>query len=276
MGPHFLDLLKTMKIDPAAEIERLNRLFFEKIGNHTTLAAMINEDAFRQLPFRGTFTSLDDMCRTLKIGPYQQDFTLAGLFLFSEFLLNILMAQETRQVLCRWYDALNKIAATIVDNIKIILDRTGYAIRETTPDNFIIVQDDPAAALAVEVTQDDAAALALLEYRHFRIQGHLEEKRKLLTAIGNYAEPILKSHTLKNNGFGALESDAGFLLNNFHIRHNNLTGSSSNAYVAGLTDTEREDWYDKTYQLLVCVVNQAAAIGLHTEVETAKAAMGLK
>ena len=51
-------------------------------------------------------------------------------------------------------------------------------------------------------------------------------------------------------------SDAGFLLNNFHIRHNNKDdGNHRQEYTAGLSDEHLEVWYDKTYITLLMVIH---------------------
>jgi N-acetylglucosamine-6-phosphate deacetylase len=59
---------------------------------------------------------------------------------------------------------------------------------------------------------------------------------------------------LKKNDYAKLENDAGFLLNNFQIRHENKTGANQNIYIAEIDNSNLEDWYDKAYNTLLMVI----------------------
>jgi len=58
--------------------------------------------------------------------------------------------------------------------------------------------------------------------------------------------------TLKGISPG-LEDKASFLLNNLNIRHNNRDKQSKDykRFVADMTESELEHWYDETYQTLL-------------------------
>ena len=85
-------------------------------------------------------------------------------------------------------------------------------------------------------------------------KGDLDKKRKILASLGGYVEPTLKSRVLQNSGYKQLESDIGFVLNNFNIRHNNKTGAKAQDYIISCSDKELEGWYDKAYNMLVAVI----------------------
>ena len=97
------------------------------------------------------------------------------------------------------------------------------------------------------------------------MKGDLEGKRKSLLAIADYIEPILKSRKLQDNGYKQLESDVGFLLNCFHIRHNNKTGSKAQDYITSIDDEQLEEWYDNAYNTMLSVIIISEEIGVSAE-----------
>ena len=117
--------------------------------------------------------------------------------------------------------------------------------------------------MAAQLVTDPVVAFDLIEYNHFTIKGHLAEKKAILVSIAGYIEPILNSKTLSSAGYKQLESDAGFVFNNFHIRHNNKEGSKANDYIATISNNELEEWYDKAYELAlsVIIINDYLSIG---------------
>ena len=117
--------------------------------------------------------------------------------------------------------------------------------------------------MAAQLVTDTAVAFDLIEYNHFAIKGHLAEKKAILISIAGYIEPILNSKVLSTAGYKQLESDAGFVFNNFHIRHNNKEGSKANDYIATISNKDLEEWYDKAYELAVSVIiiNDYLSIG---------------
>ena len=116
---------------------------------------------------------------------------------------------------------------TILQNIFTILDKTNYELHEIEGNKFIIVEKNKATSQAVEIVTEEAIAINLIEYNHFQLKSDLQGKKKILLILANYIEPILKSRKLSDGGFTNLQSDLGFVLNNFNIRHNNKEGKKS-------------------------------------------------
>lgn len=152
---------------------------------------------------------------------------------------------------------------TILGNINHILDRTNHELATDPDGNSIIVEKNNATTLAAQLVDDNIIAFKLIEYNHFALKGDLEGKKKLLLSIAAHIEPILKSHILQQNGYKQLESDAGFIFNNFHIRHNNKEGANEQPYIKAVSDADLEEWYDKAYEiaLSVIIINDYMAIG---------------
>ena len=67
-----------------------------------------------------------------------------------------------------------------------------------------------------------------------------------------------------------MESDVGFMLNNFHVRHNNKNGAKAQDYIVSLNDTQLEEWYDKLYNAILAVIIINDHIPTQTGIESLK------
>lgn len=255
MRMNFYELLDNMKFNIGNEYSKLYTLLFVEKSIHSiyggsrTLARYINDEYFRKLPFRKTFTSIEDLMERLSIKTYSEG--LDQLLTFCEFIFAILPSK-----LLNGNNQAKEQADTIKANIKDILESTNnkLILRPNSDNEFIIVEDDKAVTLAAELIDDIDVAFDILQYKHRSLKGNLPEKRKLLTSVAAYLEPILRNKSLSSAGYKTIESDMGFILNNFHIRHNNKEGSTAKDYIVNITDDELENWYDKAYNMAVLVV----------------------
>lgn len=109
-----------------------------------------------------------------------------------------------------------------------------------------------------------------MEYNHYGLKGNLSKKRSILVSLGAYIEPILRNKSLLNAGYKELESNVGFLLNKFHIRHNNKEGKTAQEYIVNITDEQLENWYDKTYDMIIQVIITNENISAEKEIEQLK------
>ncbi len=217
-------------------------------SHHTTIE-YINDFYFRDLPanFRAPFLSVEEMIVALKLN--DQSYSLDDLFLLSEFLVALLPNKYTKLK-----SDFQKQAYTIYENIFSFLEKLNYELKELEDERIIIVEKNPATTQAVGIVKDTSTAIALIEYNHYALKGNLEEKRKILTALGSYIEPILKSRALQSSGYKQLESDVSFMLNNFHVRHNNKEGAKAQSYILELKSKQLEEWYDKIYNAILSVI----------------------
>ena len=216
---------------------------------HYSLIGYVNNVYFRNLPsqFRAPYLSVEEMMDALGIRDESE--SLDDLFLLSELLVALLPQKRTIENM----DAFQQ-AHTIIANILAFTEKLNYELYEIEKGREIIVAKNPATTQAVEIVEDLPTSLALIEYNHYTLKGNLEEKRRILTALGSYIEPILRSRALQNAGYKQLESDVGFMLNSFHVRHNNKEGAKAQDYIIGLNAKQMEEWYDKIYNAILSVI----------------------
>lgn len=262
MRQNFYELLTQRAFDVKKEYSTLWKLFCVEKCYYTSytsgsMAKWVNDAIFRNLKFRGSFSSLTEMMDEFGITE-RAAVDVNKLLLFCELLHAVLPAGNVI------YDQhLSSQRRTIFENINYILNRTNHEFKQDANKNWIVVEKNQTATMAAQLVSDTSVAFDLIEYNHFAIKGHLAEKKKILTSVAAYIEPILKSKVLSNAGYKQLESDAGFVFNNFHIRHNNKEGSKAQDYIVAASNTELEEWYDKAYEiaLSVIIVNDYLSIG---------------
>lgn len=269
MRMNLYDLLSQREFNAQREYIALWKLFCVEesvIYNryHYSLLKYIDMEYFRELPFRGSFCSLSDLLEALRFGN-RSIIDTDRLFLFSELLIAVL--SYPCPIVPTGFESQKK---TILGNIGYILERTNHEVWNDENNRAIIVEKNKLTTIAAEVVSDKAVAFDLIEYNHFAIKGHLDEKKKLLTSIANYIEPILRSNVLQNVGYRALQSDAGFIFNNFHIRHNNKEGTTKQDYIASLSDSDLEEWYDKAYEIAMAVIIVNDYLSIHAEIDDLK------
>lgn len=262
MRTNFYDLLSKMEFNIKKEYETLWYLFCEEkelvlYNRVRSVAEYVDHRYFRNLPFRGSFTSVRDMMDAIGIQKHAV-VDIDKLHLFCEFIFAVLPERESRN-----HPALKTQRKTILQNIDHILQQTNHEFKQDHNKNWIIVEKNKTATMAAQLVTDTTVAFDLIEYNHFAIKGHLVEKKKILTSVAGYIEPILRSKALNNAGYKQLESDTGFVFNNFHIRHNNKEGAKANDYIASISNKDLEEWYDKAYELAlsVIIINDYLSIG---------------
>lgn len=270
----FFDILDSTNFDFQKEYAKLKDLFYEENsvpinGYLNPLAEYIDCTYFRDLEIRRGSTDLNDFASKAHVSRYDYCKDLDSLYVFCEFLYAVLPEEEIKKQRNQF---LTNQAKTIKGNIKYILEQTNHEIKISPKynDNYIIVEKNKATTLAAEIVEDDEIAYDLIEYNHYALKGDLESKKKILASLGVYIEPILASKVLSNNGYGKIESDAGFMLNNFHIRHNNKEGTKSNDYIVNIRDDDLEVLYDKTYDTIISIIIINEHIPVSKEIKTLK------
>jgi hypothetical protein len=245
--------LDNLGVSVAAEYDALIRLLKveQNIFNYRfyPLIHYINKNYFRDLPadFRSPYLSVEEMMQALDLR--DKSASLDDLFLLSELLIALLPEKHIKKK-----EDLYQQAITIFENIFSFLEKLNYELKEIDGGRKIIVEKNPATTQAVEIVTDNSTAIALIEYNHYALKGDLEETSRILTALGSYIEPVLKSRVLQNAGYKQLESDVGFMLNNFHVRHNNKEGAKAQDYIVGLNNRQLEEWYDHIYNAILSVI----------------------
>ena len=166
------------------------------------------------------------------------------LFRFCEFLIAALDDEKSYK-----WPKIEKQRDTIFDNIVYILHETNHNMTKDAYGRTIIIEEKPEATLAAEIVEDTHDAYDILEYNHFALKGHLEEKRKILSALAFHIEQELKFSEFPE--CSKLKDNIKFLVNRFNIRHNITDDKHASSVIKSLTNDELEEWYDIAYQLII-------------------------
>ena len=220
-----------------------------------TLEEMISE-IFYQWKGRGTCINYKDLRKELGIDEIvnKKNRTVDEVLSCLEYYVNVekLFMNKIAGTLYQKGYNLNIENYTILQtNLSKLLDFFHQQVQLMEDGIFWIIPKDPAATAVAEISSKDTA-FAILKYHHASLKGQLEEKRKLLQAIANEHEDLLKNPV---DGFTEYFKTARNAVNNLNIRHNNVKGKNQKDIVVEMKNEELENWYDETYQLLLfCVL----------------------
>lgn len=258
------------------EILRLEKLFSFLPATCNSLEATIGRDCFHDWAHKYEITnlSIEELRSSLGIDRllYRinngEKIPLDLFLLYMEFLYNL-----THFALNKMYRGDDRISR-ILGNIKLNCARLNFEIRsDAANERFIIVEKNAAATAVADkyIGQDKDLSFKVIEYNHFLLKGNINRKKDILLALADKFEPL--RYKLKKNNYGPVECDVGYLLNNINIRHNNITpgnGGKFHQFVADMPPSELEEWYDKTYDILLVALLMDNYINLHEKIEILK------
>ena len=251
MRKSFADILNSAQFNIETEYYRLKTLFYEKTvllysGGHpytTTLHNIVNS-RFTNVSFRNNALSLDDFdtINNFHFNEYQSPIEIDLYLTFCEYLNNILT--EIKEYLPSDFfltcDLIKKQISTAIEKMQFIEIHQG---------NLISYVPKNAASISVaEIIEDNDLSYKTLFYNHHSLSGDLEGKKEILLKFANLFE------SRKSEAKGICDKvleNLSFAFNNFNIRHNNidLSSKSYQEFFAKLSDSEKEELYDDTYQL---------------------------
>lgn len=264
-------MLEKREINPTDEFHRLVELFNEQTIPKVYL---INQSLknwldvrFRKLSLRSSYLNIDDMLSNLGIVENTQfriDF--CQLFLYCEILFNLL-DQSWPQV--RNDADVLEHANAVIGNIREILEKTNHEMKKIEV-GYIVVDKNPATTEAIECLENDKAnlALSMIEYNRVLLKGNLNRKREILVALADFTEPM--NNDFKGSQYASLYSDSRFLVNAIDIRHNNSGNGNLPEKAKFWTPQEKEEWYDKTYQVLLTVILTRKHMDVSKEIQDLK------
>lgn len=202
------------------------------------------------------------------------DFRTSGRLSIDEFLLYLECTANLVSIVLyksRTDEAMG-IAKNMLLNIKTNCERLNFEIVEFSEGLFKIVEKNAAAtAVADKYSRTDSEfSYKVIEYNHFLLEGNIDRKREILNTIASKFEAVRPQ--LKAIGFKDIESDAGYLINNINIRHNNTDPQSNSykTYIAAMPPAELEEWYDKTYDVLLLALLASDFSELHGDIQELK------
>lgn len=103
------------------------------------------------------------------------------------------------------------------------------------------------------------------------MKGNLGEKKAVLLQLASIIEAKRKD---LNQADKVLETNLFYAFNNLNIRHNNVNPELKGkykAYVAQMSNSELEKWYDETYQMCLLALLQIENLDRKAEFDKLKA-----
>ena len=212
----------------------------------------VDEHCFRDWSYRGHFVDVKDFLEAIdynnikasaKSGDVNAFMSLIELtYNFWTLAYKDLIDKNSGS---KWQKNFYHLRDVMLDNLE-KYNHTAYV----DEDRILIVEDKPEVTAVVEIVDQDLA-LDIIRYNHRSLQGDIELKKKILISLGSELEPKRKELQTLNK---QLSEDIFFLLNNINIRHNNRSKKDMGKYkeyVAKMSKTRLEKWYDELYQMML-------------------------
>jgi len=227
-----------------------------------------------------TYLSISDTITAIGLGNIAKQIrenqkfmiSLDDFLLYIEFIYNIVKTVTAITITGdNEHTKARDVSLQIQRNIGIDCARLNFEIKADADDKYIIVEKNAAATAVADqyISIDKDFSFKVIEYNHFLLRGNLARKKEILITLGEKFEPLRQK--LKSGSYSQVAKDAGFLVNNLNLRHNNVTpGTNGNyhAFVAGMSAGDLEEWYDKTYDALLFALQADNYIDLSKKVGT--------
>lgn len=239
------EIIKIHKLFSAETIAINNNDLFG--GYQISLKEYIDLHLFRNWSYRGTCISIDEAIHKISTKEDLRFWQENECFLYLEFLINMvdLFAENVPR------DGREQIY-TIINNIRIILERCNRYIKKVDGKHYILEKDSSVSAV-VDILNTTQIAIPVIAYNYISNVGNIPEKQTILRILANDFESI-KSKFNADNRYTGLCSDLGFLFNNLNLRHNNNGSSRVNIDFGKISDDELEKYYDMTYRRYLMAV----------------------
>ena len=263
---HFTDLIENGNFSAKEEINCIIRLLNKEDDYFHSIRKLIDSNFIIFLKV-GPFRSLDSLINYI-ISQSSND--KESLILISEMLLYIICTYQ--QIICRIGRTIHGSRVLEIEKNmdylkKHIYEMTNRIHHQIVQKNdnyeFMIVPQDEKSIQAAEIVActDEYIAIKILEYKH--VSTTVDDKEKILFTIAKYMEEKKTELTeslseddlyIKSNKKIKIIDQMFEMFNSLHIRH-----QSYNQYIE---KTQREKWYDYTYNtvLTVIIINEQSKI----------------
>lgn len=256
------DVFSEAKIDIARLYSSFEKYYSDKffygIYNSVFDASIekICDEHFDKFPLPVGFLNYKEYYYSFDFPSYINNQDLDIFLEYCEFLLNFVSNTESlkKSIPEVEFSKFNQRSNFLKRQILEVLDSIGYDIQIDSETKLIYCVERNAVAKTVAtlnfVGSEPSASYKIIEYNRVNLKGNIAQKRSILLILSKIFEG--KRNELRTIN-SSLETDIGFLINNFNIRHENLVKSSSNykPYVDGLPSDKLEEIYDMTYDLFL-------------------------
>lgn len=211
---------------------------------------------FNKFSFPGTYLNYDNYYYSFSFPVFINNKDSDDFLNLCEFLLNFVRNARCleKYIYSPIFQEFHNRCELLNRKITETLDNLGYEI-QVDPEYklFYCVKKNSLANNAAEidfVKNESSASYKIIEYNRINLKGDILRKREILQTFCRIFESK-RSELLKINK--TLESNLGFIINTFDIRHNNSDegSKSKKEYVSKLSSARLEKIYDMTYDLFL-------------------------
>ena len=242
MRKSFSQVLKEGKVDIKKEYQRLCELFYiTNIYNYSGRSACdIVTWNFKSVCFRGTCLTLEDFNETygFHFEMYPENFDVDYLVKFCEYSINLIMS-----VCGDFNEYFLQLFLKQIDNV---IEKIGYM--RADDNGYINYVEKLPSAMSVSEILPAPTSYKVILYNHHSLKGKIIEKNAILNQLYLLLEPKRnKLHQVDSK----LENTIFYCFNNLNIRHENTTAGHTHCkdYIANMSASELEKWYDETYKM---------------------------
>lgn len=255
---HFMDLINNGNFSTRQEINCIAEILEKTYYFDGSITDLFDRN-FVKFPKKGPFTSLKQMRDFLASQSSSQEELL---ILYCEMLLYFINQYKYSIINSNGFMTEEELTLPEKDlkylerHIYEVVDRIHHKVVKVDNDyNFIIVPREKKSIQASEIVacNDKNIAIKILEYKHF--SNTVDDKEKILISIAKYMENKRADLSdklnedglyMQKNGKNVLVEQMFEMFNNLHIRHN-----TDKQYIK---ESEREKWYDYTYNTILTVI----------------------
>lgn len=252
---HFRELIENGNFSAKQEIDCIKLLINEQDDFYNSIGKLIDNN-FIKFSKIGPFVSLNKLIRFLIEQSSNDD---EALILICEMLLYIISEYSNHSdrdsLVDSWVIEYEKKLHYLKKRIYEVVERIHHKVIPKSNNDFIIVPQNKKSIQAAEIvaSTDKDIAINILEYKHFSTT--VDDKEKILISIAKYMEDkrvelteSLKEDDLyiQRNNKNVLVDQMFEMFNTLHIRHNN-----KKQYIK---ESQREQWYDNTYNTILTVI----------------------
>ena len=259
MNVNIFDLLDS-NLDLEDEYEKLYELLFERdkfiFGDSFNYSLeLLFESHIDDWPYRGTSLKLDEILEKINLQDYTEiEFALEDILKLIQLILNIRLFLENKGY------SFNE--TILFKNIEYILNKLNYKYIKERDKIFVVPKD--VEVLSALTNVDKELGILLLDYLDIDLVNNVKKKKNILENISNKMEPNRSNYNKVNK---KLTDNVFDLFNKANIRHNNKEGKNKIDCIAKMTNEELISLYDKTYSLVIYLINLDKNNRIHNEVK---------